>query len=393
MTIGGDRPDDRRRSASCTATRGRRAAGRARPRARPRALRPRALPTALEILLQAAGARCRSLFLPLRAVRSVLLEWYRAAELSVRPRRRARRARPGDRLPAAHGARERPAVARASTRRLHGPGRRVRDWDDPGRPRAPLLLRDQRRPRRRRAAGERDHALGPERGVRPDRRRRVRPARRRARRARRGGRRGRLLRRSASSACSPRPPASRRSSATRPRSSASRSPTGCGARRRRLDAGARSRAASMPWRAPSSASSGVSGQRSGRSSPSWSGAAPFSFIEPVLSPSPDRLDLVAVEHDRPAGVGGQLGALLLDRLRVRARLLDERRRDAGHGRVGEVPHAGELEHASARGARRRAGAPSIRSRPRSTQPSGRKARWSCSAKSWPGSTSSWNSPP
>ena len=49
--------------------------------------------------------------------------------------------------------------------------------------------------------------------------------------------------------------------------------------------------------------------------------------------------------------------------------------------------------ASARGARRSAGsARAARARPRPS-PSGRKPRWSWASKPWPGSTSSWNSPP
>ena len=64
---------------------------------------------------------------------------------------------------------------------------------------------------------------------------------------------------------------------------------------------------------------------------------------PVLSPIV-RIggDLVLVEQDL-ARRGEQLGALVLDRPRVRARLLDERRHDAGDGVVRQAPLRGELQ--------------------------------------------------
>ncbi len=48
--------------------------------------------------------------------------------------------------------------------------------------------------------------------------------------------------------------------------------------------GLRSRRGSMPHCSAAVSSSGVSGQRSGRASPSWSGTPPLSTIEPALSP-------------------------------------------------------------------------------------------------------------
>ena len=55
---------------------------RARPRARPHPLRPLVYMTALNILLSAGGNLPFFLGIPFRAVTAVLLEWYRAAELS-----------------------------------------------------------------------------------------------------------------------------------------------------------------------------------------------------------------------------------------------------------------------------------------------------------------------
>ena len=60
--------------------------------------------TALDILLRGASNLPVIVGLPLRAVRAVLLEWMRAAELSLRPSGDAGRARPADRVPHADGA-------------------------------------------------------------------------------------------------------------------------------------------------------------------------------------------------------------------------------------------------------------------------------------------------
>ena len=68
--------------------------------------------TALRILIALSqGMRLPFIAgLPLRAMMLALLEWYRAAELSVRPRGDARQPRPADHLPHADGARRRRAL-------------------------------------------------------------------------------------------------------------------------------------------------------------------------------------------------------------------------------------------------------------------------------------------
>ena len=118
----------------------------------------------------------------------------------------------------------------------------------------------------------------------------------------------------------------------------------------------RSRSGSMPQRRASSACCRArASQRSGRSSPSWSGVAPFSSIEPVLSP----MARIAATSSSPSSgtrpARRQLGALALDRLGVRPgswisvgrHALDRRR-----GRGSTRRRAGA---ASARGARRSGG--------------------------------------
>ena len=102
-------------------------------------------------------------------------------------------------------------------------------------------------------------------------------------------------------------------------------------------------AGSMPQRPASADSSGVIAQRSGSGSPSKSGAAPLSAIEPVLSPIARISATSSALSTLDRADGGQLGALVLDRLRA-AGLLDQRRRDAGDRAVREVPVAGELQH-------------------------------------------------
>ena len=76
--------------------------------------------TALMILLSATGLGRMPMLagLPLLAVRLALLEWFRAAELSVRPRGDARQPRPARDLPDADGDRRRHRVAQARPRRL-----------------------------------------------------------------------------------------------------------------------------------------------------------------------------------------------------------------------------------------------------------------------------------
>ena len=78
--------------------------------------------TALLILLQlGVGPLMRLPFfagLPLLAIQLALLEWFRAAELHLRPRGDARQPQPDDDLPDddGHGRRRRPRASSASTR-------------------------------------------------------------------------------------------------------------------------------------------------------------------------------------------------------------------------------------------------------------------------------------
>ena len=100
-------------------------------------------------------------------------------------------------------------------------------------------------------------------------------------------------------------------------------------------------------------------QRSGASSPSCSALAPLSFIEPVLSPISRIFATCSGSSLHSIGTRRKLGALVLDRPRIRAGLLDQRRRNAGDGGVGEVPLAGELHRREA--CRRHRPAASLRS--------------------------------
>ena len=97
-----------------------RAAHRARPRGGPHPLRPRALPDRADdpALGDGLGRMPMLAGLPLLAVKMALLEWFRAAELSRRPRRDARQPRPARDLPDADGARRRRRVAQARPRRV-----------------------------------------------------------------------------------------------------------------------------------------------------------------------------------------------------------------------------------------------------------------------------------
>ena len=138
----------------------------------------------------------------------------------------------------------------------------------------------------------------------------------------------------------------RRCSATsrsrRRSSSASRSPSATRRRARSSGAPGPPRARSPSGRRPR-ASSGVSSQRSGCAGPLVVG---HGALQPhaalVVADLGDRRDLVRAQPD-VARDRRQLGALLLDRLRVRPRLLDQRRHDDLDRLVGEVPLAGELE--------------------------------------------------
>ncbi len=104
----------------------------------------------------------------------------------------------------------------------------------------------------------------------------------------------------------------------------------------------RSRSGSMPQRSPTPASCSVIAQRSGRSSPSWSGAAPLSVIEPVLSPIARISATSSSLSTTSAGVAASSARLSSTGRAPGAGLLDERGRAAPHGGVGEVPLAGEL---------------------------------------------------
>ena len=129
--------------------------------------------TALNILLAAGSGLPLGLGLPVRAVRAVLLEWVRAAELrcdraatlAVRDPQIVCRAL----MVLAGGM----PADRARPRRVHGPGDGVRELGRRARPRPALLQRAERDPRQRGAAGLGGHALGAERRVRPHPARRV----------------------------------------------------------------------------------------------------------------------------------------------------------------------------------------------------------------------------
>ena len=128
--------------------------------------------TALMILIQLTGATRLPMFagLPLMAVQLALLEWFRAAELSVRPRGDARQPRPARHLPHADGAGRRRLVAQARPRRVHPPGRRVRGVElglGQAQPAAHRALPHAQLPG---PARQGDHGLGALGRVRPDRR-------------------------------------------------------------------------------------------------------------------------------------------------------------------------------------------------------------------------------
>ena len=183
--------------------------------------------TALDILLR-AGVNLPSVFgLPLRAVRAVLLEWRRAAELSC------------DRA-ATLAVRDPRIVCRTLMVTAAGmpadpldldafmaQAMEYESWDDSERPRPTLLPGDRRHPLLRRAPRLRGDDLGPQRRVRPHHPRRVSPPRRHPGGPRGGRRRHGVLRRAL-----PQPvPRARRqrhhASARRSATSASRCPTGC----------------------------------------------------------------------------------------------------------------------------------------------------------------------
>ena len=111
----------------------------------------------------------------------------------------------------------------------------------------------------------------------------------------------------------------------------------------------------------------------------------------VVADRADRGDLVLGEH-RPVGTLASSSRLRSIGFASGPGSWIRVGRDALDRRVREVPDAGELSGVSpwrsAIGRMR-----SSFSRPASTHPSGRKPRWSWSAKPCPGSTSSWNRPP
>ena len=151
-------------------------------------------------------------------------------------------------------------------------------------------------------------------------------------------------------------------------------------RLQRAAARVRSRSGSIPQRRATSSRRSSTTQRSGLlARPRAPDSPPLSVMQPVLSPScPDRLD-VGVGQPQLAGQRGELGALVLDRPRPGSDLLDQRRHDARHRLVGEVPLARELDRGQAGALRRSAASHPSRSRPASIQPAGRKPRWSCGA--------------
>ena len=87
--------------------------------------------TGLLILLTVPHGAPFSFGLPFRAVRAVLLEWFRAAELSCRPRRHARGARPEDRLPHADGARRWLSADKLNLDAFMAQAMEYEAWDDP----------------------------------------------------------------------------------------------------------------------------------------------------------------------------------------------------------------------------------------------------------------------
>src|ERR1700754_4051727 len=97
----------------------------------------------------------------------------------------------------------------------------------------------------------------------------------------------------------------------------------------------------MPQRPPTSASSWLSGQRSGCSSPSKSRAAPFSAMLLVLSPIARIAATSAAERRISAGTAASSARADSIVRASRPALLDQGRRDALDRRVGEVPLAGE----------------------------------------------------
>ena len=108
----------------------------------------------------------------------------------------------------------------------------------------------------------------------------------------------------------------------------------------------RSRSGLISQRAASSCSASLIAQRSGRAAPSCAGFAPFRSMLPVLSPIARSSLHLGRAQQRLCSQRGELRALVLDRAGRpigRAALLDQSRGDAAHGRVGEVPLAGELQ--------------------------------------------------
>ena len=154
-------------------------------------------------------------------------------------------------------------------------------------------------------------------------------------------------------------------------------PTGAPSRRRR------SRSASTPQRRPAATSSSLSGQRSGRSSPSWSGLAPLSAIEPKLSPIA-RISATSAASEPLLAAAPRARRACPRSAAPRAPppgsgSVRRRRPPGGRGSTGRRAGSGSGPRRSAIGRIR-----SSRSRPASTQPSGRKRRWSCWANAWPG---------
>ena len=87
--------------------------------------------TALNILLAAGGSLPMLLGLPFRAVKTVLLEWYRAAELSADRAATLVVRDPADRVPHADGRRVRPPADDLNLDAFMAQAMEYENWDDP----------------------------------------------------------------------------------------------------------------------------------------------------------------------------------------------------------------------------------------------------------------------
>ena len=155
----------------------------------------------------------------------------------------------------------------------------------------------------------------------------------------------------------------------------------------------RSRAGSIPQRSPTAPSSSSSGQRSGRSSPSCSGLAPFSAMQPVLSPTA-RISATSSTVIR-CSAGSAASSARFSSIGSAAGPASWIRVGTTHSTaaVGEVPLAGELDRLQLASARR-SGSPAraSRGRPRSSRRGGTRGGRPAES-SIPGSRSPQKRPP